>query len=74
MPIREYECKCGEITEQLFHNTEDVPDYVDCEMCGKRAMLRQISAPAMFKVWDYSPEAWDTDANVSRKKAGVPLL
>jgi len=73
MPLYEYKCKCGEITEEFFHSTEIPPGIIQCEMCGKKA-FRVMSAPSHFVVWDYSAEAWNTNPNVSRKKAGIPLI
>ena len=36
MPLYDYECKCGQTTEEFFHIGE-YPSYIQCPECGRRA-------------------------------------
>lgn len=39
MPLREYKCSCGHVTEELFMIREEHPPALECESCGLQAQL-----------------------------------
>ena len=74
MPIYEYVCQsCGERTEAIQKMGEK--PLVECPHCGKRALKKAISAPAIqFKgsgwyVTDYARGKTDTDSKSGRSKS-----
>lgn len=36
MPIYTFECKCGKVTEEIYH-IQDMPDSIKCPECGGAA-------------------------------------
>ena len=36
MKLVEYKCQCGKSQEELFNDTEQVPEYIECS-CGDKA-------------------------------------
>ena len=45
MPIKEFNCDCGHVTEELFFLSEPQPITYPCESCGRTASL-QVSMMA----------------------------
>lgn len=59
MPVYEFECQCGEITEELVRmNTEQI----ECPKCHK--MAKKIISPCSFEL---KGGGWYTDGYASKK-------
>ena len=60
MPVYEFKCECGEITEDLVRvDTREIP----CPKCGKKA--EKILSPCTFTL---KGGGWYADGYASKKK------
>jgi len=63
MPLYEYQCECGKVTEDLQPSTVET---IPCA-CGGRA--KRIMSASACKVWWYEP--WRMDAEADCRRCGV---
>jgi putative FmdB family regulatory protein len=67
MPIYEYECKCGTITELIQRISEPKPKTTKCKSCGRRA--KAIISRSSFVL---KGGGWYEDGYMKKKKPLTP--